>query len=103
MSPHLRFVRRRVLSLICASFISILLFAQSKNVTGKVIQEQTTEPLQGVTVNVKGTTISTTTSVAGSYSISVPNNQAILVFTYVGFASQEIGVARFSGHHHNNF
>jgi TonB-linked SusC/RagA family outer membrane protein len=75
------------------SLISVISFAQSKTVTGKVVQQQTNEPMQGVTVNVKGTDRSTTTGADGNYSITVPDNQAVLVFTYVGFVSQEIKVS----------
>jgi TonB-linked SusC/RagA family outer membrane protein len=85
---------RRILSFVFAAFISIISFAQQRTVTGKVIHQQTNEPIQGVTVNVKGTDNSTSTGSDGSFSISVPNNQAVLVFSYVGFASQEIGLAR---------
>jgi TonB-linked SusC/RagA family outer membrane protein len=70
------------------------LMAQQKTITGKVINQQTNEPIQGATVNVKGTDRSTVTGVDGSYSITVPNNKAILVFSYVGFANQEMGVSK---------
>jgi hypothetical protein len=85
---------RRILSFVFAVFISIISFAQQRTVTGKVIHQQTNEPIQGVTVNVKGTDRSTSTGADGSFSISVPNNQAVLIFSYVGFASQEVGLAR---------
>ena len=90
MNAHLRFMSRRVLSFVFASAISFISFAQSQTVIGKVIHQQTKEPMQGVTVNVKGTDRSTVTGADGNFSISVPNNQAVLVFSYVGFASQEI-------------
>lgn len=90
MNAQQRFVSRLVLSAVFASLISILSYGQSRTVTGKVVQLQTNEPLQGVTVNVKGTDRSTTTVADGSYSITVSDNNAVLVFTYVGFATQEI-------------
>ncbi|HWI91041.1 MAG TPA: TonB-dependent receptor [Flavisolibacter sp.] len=93
MNRHVCFMGRRVLSFVFAIFISIISLAQSKTVTGKVVQ-QDNEPLQGVTVNVKGTVTSTTTGPDGSFSITVPNDKAILVFSYVGFVSQEISVGR---------
>jgi TonB-linked SusC/RagA family outer membrane protein len=73
---------------------SLTLLAQQKTVAGKVINQQTNEPIQGATVNVKGTDRSTITGADGSFSISVPNAKAVLVVSYVGFASQEIGVAK---------
>ncbi len=82
-----------------AAFVLILLissssFAQPRIVTGKVTHQQTTEPMQGVTVTVKGTARSTLTGADGSFSLSVPDNRATLVFSYVGFASQEVGLTR---------
>lgn len=74
--------------------ISSPLFAQQRTVTGKVIHQQTNEPLQGVTVIVKGTDRSTLTGSDGRFSITAPNNRAVLVFSYIGFASQEMGVGR---------
>src|SRR5690242_8469945 len=88
------FMSRRALSFVFAIFLSIFSFAQSKTVTGKVVQRQNNEPLQGVTINVKGTDRSTTTGADGSFSISVPNEKAVLVFSYVGFVSQEIRAAQ---------
>lgn len=94
MNTHLRCRGRRVLLFVFATFISMISFAQTKTVTGKVVNQQTNEPMQGVTVNVKGTDRNTATGADGSFSISVPTNQAVLVFSYVGFASLEISAAR---------
>ncbi|MXV15984.1 SusC/RagA family TonB-linked outer membrane protein [Hufsiella ginkgonis] len=58
-------------------------------VTGKVV-DQANMPLPGVNVVIKGTTASTTTNADGIYSIkNVPDN-AVLVFSYVGYLTQEI-------------
>ena len=64
---------------------------QSVPITGKVIDAQG-ESLPGVNVVVKGTTIGVISGSNGSYSITVPNREAVLVFSFVGFASQEIAV-----------
>ena len=49
-------------------------------------------PLPGASVVVKGTTQGTVTGANGTYSLSVPDGNAVLVFSFVGFASQEITV-----------
>jgi TonB-linked SusC/RagA family outer membrane protein len=90
MHAQLCFVSKRILSFVLAILISIISFAQTKTVTGKVVHQQTNEPMQGVTVSVKGTTRSTLTGVDGSFSISVPGNQSVLIFSNVGFASREV-------------
>ena len=66
---------------------------QQKLITGKVIDE-TGSPMIGVTVLVKGTTIGTVTDMNGNYSITgdIPNN-SILVYSFVGYKSQEIAIA----------
>jgi TonB-linked SusC/RagA family outer membrane protein len=91
MNGNLRFTSRRILLFVFASFISIFSIAQ-RTVTGKVINEQTNEPIQNVTVNAKGTNRSTSTGADGSFSISVPENQQVLVFTYIGFLSKEVSL-----------
>jgi len=62
-----------------------------KTISGKVTNEKG-EPLPGVTVVLKGTTNGTNTDANGNYSISVPNEATILVFSYIGMISQEITV-----------
>jgi TonB-linked SusC/RagA family outer membrane protein len=59
-------------------------------VNGKVI-DATGGPLPGVSVKVKGTAVGTTTDMNGNFSINAPDN-ATLVFTYIGFATQEVAV-----------
>ncbi|MBN7810655.1 TonB-dependent receptor [Algoriphagus sp. H41] len=46
--------------------------------------------LPGVTVLVKGTTTGIASNGDGTYSISVPNSNAVLVYSFIGFKSQEI-------------
>ncbi|MBD1422743.1 TonB-dependent receptor [Sphingobacterium chuzhouense] len=64
---------------------------QEQKVSGRVTNENG-EPLSGVSITVKGTSIGTTTTTNGTYTIEIPNGQRVLVFNYMGFASQEIPV-----------
>ncbi|WBL21923.1 SusC/RagA family TonB-linked outer membrane protein [Zunongwangia sp. HRR-M8] len=64
-----------------------LVFAQEKTVTGTVIDEDGL-PLPGVNVIEKGTNNGVQTNFDGNYSIEVEQG-SVLVFSYVGFASQE--------------
>ena len=61
-------------------------------VSGNVTDASDNEPLIGVTVIIKGTTQGVITDVNGSYEIRVPGPEAILVFSYVGYRTQEIPV-----------
>lgn len=74
--------------LFLAFLIPIGMLAQTK-VTGVVTEQSTGTPLLGVNVVIKGTTTGTTTDFDGKYQISATNGQTI-VFTYVGYKSQEI-------------
>jgi TonB-dependent starch-binding outer membrane protein SusC len=51
------------------------------------------EALPGVAVVVKGTTTGVSTDVSGNYAITVPDENSVLVFSYIGFTTQEINVA----------
>ena len=62
-------------------------------VTGKVIDEKGSA-LPGVSVVVKGTTQGTTTDGTGSFRISVPSANSVLVFSFVGYGSKEVVVGK---------
>jgi TonB-linked SusC/RagA family outer membrane protein len=72
----------------CAFMLTFSLFAQ-QNVTG-MITDADKEALQGVSVAIKGSTTGVVSDVNGHYSVNVPNREAILVFSFVGFVTQEI-------------
>ncbi|TZF84918.1 TonB-dependent receptor [Pedobacter sp. BS3] len=61
---------------------------QTVSVTGKVTDEKG-EPLAGVSIKVKGTPAGTVSDADGNYKITVPSENSVLVFTYIGFATQE--------------
>jgi len=65
---------------------------QQNIITGQVVSS-TGEPLAGVNVVIKGTTIGVITDVDGNYSIKVNNKEDVLVFSFIGFLSEEIIVA----------
>ena len=68
---------------------TIMLDAQVRKVSGKVIESSSGEALTGVTVLIKGTTSGTTTDINGNYSLNASSDD-ILVFSFIGFISQEI-------------
>src|SRR6266550_4390797 len=57
-------------------------------VRGRVTSSQG-EGISGVTINLKGTTIGTTTDSAGKYEINRPN-KGVLIFSHIGYLKQEI-------------
>jgi TonB-linked SusC/RagA family outer membrane protein len=65
---------------------------QEIRVTGKVTSSEDNSGLPGVSVLVKGSQQGTITDADGRYSISVPDNSAILVFSFIGYTSQEVAL-----------
>ncbi|WP_439556612.1 carboxypeptidase-like regulatory domain-containing protein, partial [Dyadobacter sp.] len=63
--------------------------AADRDVTGTVIDEKGAG-IPGVSVVVKGTTQGTSTNIDGKYQILVPEDNAVLIFSFVGYISQEI-------------
>src|SRR5688572_24405206 len=53
-------------------------------------------PLPGVNILVKGTTNGTTTDAEGKYNLSVPDEQSILTFSFIGYATKEVVVGSLS-------
>ncbi len=68
-------------------------FASAQTVTGKVAAQTDGSPLPGVSVVLKGTTQGTTTDASGEYRINLTTSDAVLVFSFIGFSTQEIQVA----------
>lgn len=80
----------RMLTLSLFVLCTTVVFAQQKPIKGTVV-DATGEPLIGVNVSVKGTTIGIITDIDGKYTLEVPTN-ATLVFSYIGYRTQELPV-----------
>lgn len=70
-----------------------LSYGQASKVTGQVTSAEDGQPIPGATVLVKGTTNGTITDIEGNYSINVNDPNATLVFSYVGYLTEEISVS----------
>ena len=66
--------------------------AQTRTVTGRVIDQKTGEGLPGATVLLKGTTTGISTNADGRFSLSVPEAGGTLVISSVGMLSQEVAL-----------
>ncbi|MEI6311757.1 MAG: TonB-dependent receptor [Bacteroidota bacterium] len=82
-----------VLFIFCCTSI----FAQVQ-VSG-TINDESNQAMPGVTVMLKGTTIGTTTDINGKYQISIPaeNKEAVLVYSFIGYAATEKAITLSSG------
>jgi len=65
---------------------------QERQVTGTVVSGDNDEGLPGVNVIVKGTTTGAITDIMGNYAVTVPDENAALIFSSVGYETQEIVV-----------
>ena len=61
-------------------------------ISGKVTSINDGSPLPGVNVIVKGTAIGTVTDINGEFTIEAPNSKSVLVFSFIGLATEEIKV-----------
>lgn len=83
-----RIIQLGVLLFVLFSLAPVFANAQTKTITGTV-RDKDNNPLQGVTINVSGTSQTTVTDEQGSFSIE-GNNNSTLVFSYIGFTSQSL-------------
>ncbi|MCB2219562.1 MAG: TonB-dependent receptor [Bacteroidetes bacterium] len=81
-----------VLTLILVMAISVVGQAQQRTITGTVTTSDTKETLPGASIAIKGTTTGTITDIDGNFSLNVSEGQDTLVFSYVGYETQEVGI-----------
>lgn len=65
----------------------------TKKVTGKVTDSNEKAGLPGVNIIIKGTSSGTVTDSDGNYAMNIPNENTILVFSFIGYASTEVAVS----------
>lgn len=65
-------------------------------VKGRILDASTSEPLPGVTIQLKGSSKGAMTDTNGDYAINIPSERSILVFSFLGFKSKEVTVGQSS-------
>jgi TonB-linked SusC/RagA family outer membrane protein len=73
-------------------FVSGNIMAQKISVTGKITDAANGQPMFGVTIGITGTTTGAISDVDGKFTIQVPSKEAVLVFTSIGYKSQQIAI-----------
>ena len=79
-----------LLTLVLAMVVSA--FAQQRTITGTVTDQRTGAPLPGVSVTAKGARQGTQSKEDGTFTISVPAGARVLVFSYVGYGTEEVNL-----------
>lgn len=96
MNPLLTCLKSQVKFLLYAAFLTLFTcasaLAQERKVTGTVTSADDNSPMPGVNVVVQGKTTGTITDASGNFSITVPGNDAVLVFSFIGYNPQNITV-----------
>ncbi|MCC5929914.1 MAG: TonB-dependent receptor [Cyclobacteriaceae bacterium] len=84
-------MKNYLLIIACLCFVmSSQLRAQSRSVSGTVTSEQERTPVPGVNVVLKGTVTGTVTDLDGRFQLSVPESGGTLVFSFLGFVTEEV-------------
>jgi len=82
-------MKKLLLFILVFCFGGSIVFAQTKQITGKVTSKEDGLPIPGVSVTVKGTTTGTVTNINGEFFLTVPEDQ-VLVFSFVGMKTREV-------------
>jgi len=77
------------LVILLSAGLSQVAVAQTRSISGRVVDQKSGEGLPGVTVLVKGTTLGTGTGNDGSFTLNVPASATTLTFSFVGYTSVE--------------
>ncbi|MDX1779145.1 MAG: TonB-dependent receptor plug domain-containing protein, partial [Thermodesulfobacteriota bacterium] len=80
-----------LLSLLLLGFAFSMAYAQQRTVTGTVTSDEL-GALPGVNIVIQGTTTGAVTTGDGTYSISVPGPDAVLVFSFIGYTTEAVTV-----------
>ncbi|NEU70188.1 SusC/RagA family TonB-linked outer membrane protein [Spirosoma agri] len=81
-----------VLTLLLLASLWVPCWAQERTITGKVTDAEDGTPIPGASVLLKGTTRGANTDANGAYSIIVSGSNSVLIFSFVGTATQELEI-----------
>ena len=90
---NLKFLRKTSWVLVLMLFTYTAVFAQQKQITGKVVDKKDGQPVPGVTVGIRGKTNNVSTNDKGEFALIANPETDALVFSYVGYVRQVIALA----------
>lgn len=78
--------------ILCSSIICHITFAQVRTISGTVTSAEDNLPLIGVTVQIKGSSTGTVTTMDGNFVLQGVGSETVLVFSFIGFQTLEVPV-----------
>lgn len=85
-------MKRILLVMMFSTMLGTLVWAQSRQVQGRVVSAEDNQPLPGVNILVQGTTKGAVTDANGSFSIELTGAENTLVFSFIGYKPQTVVV-----------
>ncbi|SUJ11320.1 Enterobactin outer-membrane receptor [Sphingobacterium spiritivorum] len=73
-------------------FVSFIVVAQTRVLTGKVVDENAS-PLAGATIKVKGSTIATSSNADGDFSVEIPTDAKSLEVSFIGYLTKDVPIS----------
>jgi TonB-dependent starch-binding outer membrane protein SusC len=87
-----RLLLATILSMVAIQACCVRAWAQTSTKVEGSVKSQDGSGLPGVNVVLKGTTAGTTTDSEGAFAINVPGEDAVLIFSFIGYETQEVRV-----------
>jgi len=81
-----------ILMLVCCMCCMQYNFGQGERTVSGTVTDNTEESIPGVNVLVKGSSVGTITDIDGSYTIKISEGSNILVFSFIGYQTQEVDI-----------
>ncbi len=79
-------------SILTFLFLTVNSYSQSSFGVSGTVTDNAGAPLSGVSVSLKNGSVGTSTDLSGRFNLTVPNANGLLIFTYVGYTTQEIPI-----------
>lgn len=79
-------------SLMVLFLLSAVTQAQERTISGTVTSTEEGMALPGVNVIIQGTALGTVTDIEGNYSLNVPQDANVLVFSFIGYVQEEVEI-----------
>lgn len=80
---------KKIVSFVLISFCSLAVFSQTNySISGKIIDQETRQPLEGASVFAENTTIGTATNKDGEFFLRLPSGGYTIVITFTGYQTE---------------